>query len=60
MPTKQTPKSCSCSACRRGKSSKSQKAYMKKEERAFRHKNKISLKQGKEDIPIALRGDYTD
>ena len=60
MPTKQTPKSCSCSACRRGKSSKTQKEYMKKEERAFRHKNKVALKKGQEDLAIAPHGDYTD
>ena len=57
---KQTPKSCSCSACRRGKSSKTQKFYMKVNERGFRHQAKVALNQGKEDIGIAPYGDYTD
>ncbi len=57
---KQTPKSCSCFACRRGKSSKTQKFYMKKNERSFRHHTKIMLKKGAEDISVAPHGDYTD
>lgn len=60
MSTKQTPKSCSCNACRRGKSSTGQKVMMKSNERAFRHNVKIALKQGKEDISTAPYGSYTD
>lgn len=57
---KMTPKSCSCTACRRGKSSNAQKVYMKKAERSFRHKNKIALKKGSEEIQIAPYIGYTD
>ncbi len=57
---KQTPKSCSCSACRRGKGTKTQKFFMKKEERGFRHQTKVDLKKGKEDIAVATYGSYTD
>lgn len=57
---KQTPKSCSCDSCRRGKGSKTQKFYMKKEERSFRHESKIALKNGKEIFAAAPHGNYTD
>lgn len=57
---KMTPKSCSCPACRRGKGTKTQKFYMKKTERSFRHETKVALKKGKEDVSIAPHGDYTD
>lgn len=57
---KMTPKSCSCTACKRGKASKSQKLYMKKHERAFRHSNKIALNKGNEDFIIAPHSNYTD
>ena len=33
---------------------------MKKNERAFRHSNKIALNKGKEDFVIAPYGNYTD
>lgn len=57
---KQTPKSCGCFSCKRGKSSKAGNASMKATERSYRHKAKIAIKQGKEDITIAPHGDYTD
>lgn len=53
---KQTPKSCGCAQCRRGKASE----VRKKEERAFRHQAKADLKKGRKDIPAAPHGTYTD
>lgn len=60
MPTKQTPKSCSCGTCKRGKHSKTGHALMKADERAHRHNTKIALNQGKEDIAIVPIGNYYD
>jgi hypothetical protein len=57
---KGTAKSCSCYACKRGKSSQTQKVLMKKTERGFRHQQKIALKKGSEDVGIAPYGGYTD
>lgn len=57
---KATPKSCSCGCCTRGKATKTGKYYMKREERAFRHDQKIALNKGQEDIGIAPHGDYND
>jgi hypothetical protein len=57
---KSTPKSCSCSACKAGKSSKKGKCLMKLDERAYRHEAKIKLNKGKEDIPVAPKGNYYD
>jgi len=57
---KQTPKSCSCRQCLRGKHSKAGHEMMKHDERAFRHNAKISLKKGIEDISVAPKGNYYD
>lgn len=57
---KQTPKACGCAQCRLGKTSEAGHIIRKKEERAFRHRTKIDLRKGQEDIPIAPRGTYTD
>jgi hypothetical protein len=57
---KGTPKSCSCYACKRGKSSSTQKFLMKKTERGFRHSQKIALKKGQENMSVAPHGGYTD
>lgn len=57
---KQTPKSCGCFSCRRGKSSKAGKKMMKSEERSFRHHTKVALNKGREDIAAAPHGSYTD
>jgi len=57
---KQTPKSCGCAQCRRGKASEAGHVIRKKEERAFRHQAKADLKKGREDIPAAPHGTYTD
>jgi len=60
MSTKATPKSCSCRACRRGKSSKSGKQMMKADERAFRHSQNAALKCGKGGYSPAPIGNYFD
>ena len=57
---KQTPKSCSCTQCRRGKGTKTGKFFMKREERAFRHESKVALAKGNEVVGVAPRGDYND
>lgn len=57
---KATPKSCSCSMCRRGKGTKTGKYHMNREERAFRRETKVALKRGEEVIPPAPHGDYND
>jgi hypothetical protein len=41
--TKQTPKSCSCSQCLRGKHTRGGHSLMKADERAYRHNAKIVL-----------------
>jgi hypothetical protein len=58
--TKQTPKSCSCSQCKRGKHSKAGKISMKKDERAFRHGQKIALKKSSGNYDAAPCGGYYD
>jgi len=60
MSQKQTPKSCSCGQCTRGKHTKSGHELMKHDERAFRHEQKIALKKGAEDIAVAPVGNYYD
>lgn len=60
MATKQTPKSCSCSACKRGKHSKYGKALVKADERAFRHNQKIALNKSTGDYSAAPIGNYYD
>lgn len=57
---KMTPKSCGCNSCRRGKSSKSGKAILKKAERGYRHGSKIALSKGSEDISSVPYSGYTD
>ena len=57
---KQTPKSCSCSQCKRGKHSKSGHKLMAYDERKFRHAQKIALAKGKNDISVAPIGNYYD
>lgn len=52
--TKQTPKSCSCSACRFGKHTKTGHYYIKCDQRAYRHAAKIAL--AKEEDPVILSG----
>lgn len=59
-PIKQKPKACGCRMCRLGKSTEAGHATRKAEERAFRHATKIDLRKGREDIPPAPRGTYTD
>lgn len=61
-PLKETPKSCGCRSCRRGKGCESgaAKTMMKMEERAARHQNKVDLKKGNEVILPAHRGSRTD
>ena len=60
MPTKMTPKSCSCSQCKRGKHSKAGKQMMKLKERAFRHAQKISLALNNGNYVAAPSGGYFD
>ena len=60
MSTKQTPKSCSCNQCLRGKHTKAGHKLMKHDERAFRHEAKIALNKGAEEIGIAPKGNYYD
>ena len=60
---KATVKSCSCTACKRGKGSKGGNCVMKLEERAARHAVKVALKKQNPDevvIAPAHRGSYTD
>lgn len=57
---KMTPKSCGCTACRRGKGTKGGKAVLKSAERAYRHNAKIQLTKGREDVGIVPYGSYTD
>lgn len=57
MSQKQTPKSCSCSACRRGKAGND---MVKLKERAFRHAQKISLSKSRGDYHSAPIGGYFD
>lgn len=60
MPTKMTPKSCSCGQCKRGKHSKAGKQMMKYDERAFRHNQKIALNKSDGDYTAAPVGNYYD
>jgi len=60
MSQKQTPKSCSCKTCTRGKHTKSGHELMKADERAFRHSQKIALAKGAEDVAVAPVGNYYD
>ena len=60
---KGTVKSCSCTQCKRGKSSKFGQCLMKLEERAARHAAKVALKKKNPDevvIAPAHRAAYTD
>ena len=57
---KQTPKSCSCFQCKRGKHSASGHVMMKADERSFRHAQKIALAKGKSDIGVAPIGNRYD
>lgn len=57
---KSTPKSCGCTSCKRGKSSKAGKATLKASERAYRHFSKISLHKGSEMISASPYAGYTD
>lgn len=59
MSNKCTPKSCSCEQCKRGKHGGA-KDMVRYDERKFRHKQKIALKKGKEDIAVAPIGSYYD
>lgn len=60
MSQKQTPKSCSCSQCKRGKGTKSGKELMKLDERAFRHNQKVALQKSNGDYSAAPVGNYYD
>lgn len=60
MSTKQTVKSCSCDACRRGKRSAHGQGMQTLEQRRARHQTKIALRKGVEDIPPAHVGTYKD
>ena len=57
---KGTPKSCSCSACKRGKGAKRGGHMLKMDERAFRHGQKIALNKGSEVSVPAPIGNYYD
>lgn len=57
---KATPKSCSCSQCKRGRATKAGHFFRMKEEHAFRRATKVALLKGREDIPAAPHGSYTD
>jgi hypothetical protein len=57
---KQTPKSCSCEACKRGKHTVRGHKLMRYEERAYRHHVKIMLAKGSEPTTAAPRGGYYD
>ena len=54
---KATPKSCSCWHCIHGKRTNPGKLKLKLAERAFRHRAKQDLAQGKEDIAAAPKTD---
>lgn len=56
MPSKETPKSCSCHGCKASKGCKGVQIIMKKEERAFRHARKIALNKHGDSYFIAPRG----
>ena len=60
--TKQTPKSCCCWCCQRGKHSSGGHALMKYDERAYRHSAKIKLAEDAENAVInsAPIGNYFD
>lgn len=60
MSTKATPKSCSCFACKRGKSTKAGKTAIKLHERAFRHDQKITLTKHQGDYVPAPSGNFFD
>lgn len=57
---KHTPKSCSCSMCRRGKHTKAGHAHMRADERKYRHNAKIALNKGAEVLFAAPIGNYYD
>jgi hypothetical protein len=60
MSTKQTPKSCSCRSCKRGKHTRAGHLAMKKDERAFRHAQNAALKCGRGGYSAAPVGNYYD
>jgi len=60
MATKQTPKSCSCRMCKRGKMTKAGNIRMKHDERSFRHSAKVAIKKGIDFLGIAPKGNYYD
>lgn len=61
MSQKQTPKSCNCTQCRRGKHTKSGHFMMKCDERALRRKVKQMLQTEQFDnIPTVPIGNYYD
>lgn len=57
---KQTPKSCSCRQCRRGKHTPAGHYMMRSDERAYRHNAKISLQKGGEIFNAGPIGNYYD
>lgn len=57
---KETPKSCSCGCCKRGKHSKYGKILVKYDERKFRHASKIKLNKGEEVVYASPIGNYYD
>lgn len=58
--SKHTPKSCSCSQCKRGKHSTHGHFIMKYDERAFRHNQKQRLNKSSGDYMSAPMGGYYD
>ena len=60
MSTKQTPKSCSCGQCKRGKRSEGGHYFMKYDERAFRHAQKVALNRNDGNYSAAPMGGYYD
>jgi hypothetical protein len=49
---KATPKSCSCEQCKYAKHTKTGNFFIKKEKRAFRHQQKVSLRRGDDALLI--------
>lgn len=58
---KQSPKSCSCSQCTRGKHTPAGHRLMKADEKSLRQKTRIALAKGEyENITPAPIGNYYD
>jgi hypothetical protein len=60
MSAKQSPKSCSCDACKRGKGTKPGKYRMKRMERAMRTQWRNQRLQPEPEVAPAPMGNYFD